>query len=146
MSLLFNKGGTWIKQNGWFQVGMGEYDSGEVCELVGIFLLDKIKEKYDKSNIGLYRHDGLSLYKNKSGTQLEKIKTNLQKIFKPFGLEIVAESNLRIVNYLDMTLNLNDGSFKPYLKRDDINEYINKESNHPPNLIKHLPESIEKQL
>ena len=146
MSLLFNKGGTWIKQNDWFQVGMGEYDSGEVCELVGIFLLDKIKEKYDKSNIGLYRHDGLSLYKNKSGTQLEKIKTNLQKIFKPFGLEIVAESNLRIVNYLDMTLNLNDGSFKPYLKRDDINEYINKESNHPPNLIKHLPESIEKQL
>ena len=29
-----------------------------------------------------------------------------------FGLEIVAESNLRIVNYLNGTLNLNDGSFK----------------------------------
>ena len=29
-----------------------------------------------------------------------------------FGLEIVAESNSRIVNYLNVTLNLNDGSFK----------------------------------
>ena len=42
--------------------------------------------------------------------QLERIKKSLQKTFKEFGLEIVAESNLRIVNYLDVTLNLNEGS------------------------------------
>ena len=46
-------------------------------------------------------------------TQLETIKKSLQKTFKDFGLEIAAESNLRIVNYLDVTLNLNDGSFRP---------------------------------
>ena len=78
-------------------------------------------------------------------TQLERIKKNLQKIFKDFGLEKVAESNLRIVNYLDVTLNLNDGSFRPCHKPDII-QYINKESNHPPNLIKHLPASIKKRL
>ena len=33
-----------------------------------------------------------------------------KKLFKEFDLEIVAESNLRIVNYLDVTLKLNDGS------------------------------------
>ena len=42
----------------------------------------------------------------------------------------MAEPNLRIVNYLDVTLNLNDGSFRPYDKPDDIIQYINKEFNH----------------
>ena len=38
-------------------------------------------------------------------------------------------SNLKIVNYLDVTLNLNNGSIKPYHRPDDIILYINKESN-----------------
>ena len=70
----------------------------------------------------------------------------MQKRFRDFGLEIVAEPNLRIVNYLDVALNLNGGSFRPCHKPDDIIQHINKESNHPPNLIKHLPASIEKRL
>ena len=88
----------------------------------------------------------MSVFKSKSGTQLEIIKKNLQKTFKDFGLEIVAESNFRIVNYLDVTLNLNNGSFKPYRKPDDIIQYINKESNHLPSIIKHLPASIENRF
>ena len=43
-------------------------------------------------------------------TRLERINKSLQKTFKEFGLEIVEESNLIIVNYLDVTLKLNDGS------------------------------------
>ena len=78
-------------------------------------------------------------------TQLERIKKSLENAFKDFGLEIVAESNLRIVNYLDVTLNLSDGFFRPCDKPDDI-QFINKEFNHPPNLIQHLPASIEKRL
>ena len=58
----------------------------------------------------------------------------------------MAESNLRIINDLDVTLNLNDGSFRPCNKPDDIIQYINKEFNHLPNLIKHLPASIGKRL
>ena len=45
-----------------------------------------------------------------------------------------------------MTLNLNDGSFRPCNKPNDIIQYINKEFNYPLNLIKHLPGSIEKRL
>ena len=52
--------------------------------------------------------------------QLERIKKSLQKTFKEFGLEIVAESNLRIVNYLDVTLKPNDGSFRPCDKPEGI--------------------------
>ena len=36
-------------------------------------------------------------------TQLEIIKKSLQKTFKDFGLEIAAQSNLGIVNYLGVT-------------------------------------------
>ena len=57
----------------------------------------------------------------------------------------MAESNLIIVNYLDVTLKLNDGSFRPCDKSDDIIQYINKEFNNPSNLIKPLPAYIEKQ-
>ena len=88
----------------------------------------------------------MSVFKNKSGTSLEKIKKSLQKSLKDFGLKIVAESNIRIVNYLDVTLNLNGGSFRLCHKPYDIIQYINKESNHPPNLIKHLSASAEKLL
>ena len=70
-----------MKKDGLFDVtmGVGVYDGAEVCELVGTFLLDKISEKYEKNNISLYRDGGLSVFKNKSGTQLERIKKELTK-------------------------------------------------------------------
>ena len=134
-----------MKKDSLSDVTMGAYDGEEVCQLVRTFLLDKISKKYDKNSIGLHRDDGLSVFINKSDTQLERIKKNLQKTFKDFGLEIVAESNLRTVNYVDVTLDLNNGSFTPYHKPDDI-QYINKESNYSPSIIKHLPASIKKQV
>ena len=127
-----------MKKDGSFDVTTGANDGVEVCELVGTYLLNKISEKYNKNSIGLYRNDGLSVFKNKNGTQLERIKKSLQKILKDFGLEIVVESNLRIVNYLDVTLNLNDGSIRPCHKLDDIIQYINKKSNHPLSTCQHL--------
>ena len=53
---------------------MGAYDGAEVCELVGTFLLEKISEICNKCDIGLYRDDGLAVFRNKSGTHLEKKK------------------------------------------------------------------------
>ena len=38
----------------------------------------QISEIFNKSNIGLYRDDGLSIFRNKSGTQLDKIKKKVQ--------------------------------------------------------------------
>ena len=53
-----------MKKDGLFDVTMGAYDDAEVCEIVGTFLLDKISVKYDKNSIGLYRDNGLSVFKN----------------------------------------------------------------------------------
>ena len=122
------------KEGNIFDVEIGVYDGAEVCQLVGTFLLEKVSEICNKSNIGLYRDDGLSIFRNKSGTQLEKMKKKLQRLFKEHDLEITAE-NLKIVNYLDVTFNLKDGTFRPYHKPDDQIQYIHTESNHPQILL-----------
>ena len=83
------------------------------------FLLEKISEICNKINIGLYRDVDLSVFRNKSGTQFEKIKKELQRLFKEYDLEITAESNQKIINYLDITWNLKDCNFRPYHKPDD---------------------------
>ena len=70
----------------------------------------------------------------------------MQRLFKEYDLEITAESKQKLVNYLDVTLNLQDGTFRPYHKPNDQIQYIHKESNHPPNIIKRIPVSIGTRL
>ena len=140
-SLLFDKDKPWIKREGnsLFDVTMGSYDRAEVCELVGIYVLNTLANKYDKSNIGLYRDDGLAAFKNISGSKADKIKKDITKIFKKIGLRITIQANLKVVNFLDITLNLNNGKYYPYRKPNDKRVYIHKQSNHPPNIIKNRP-------
>ena len=126
-----------------FDVAMGAYDGAEVREFVGTFLLEKISEVCNKGDVGLYWYDGLAVFRNKSGTHLENIKKKLQRLFKEYDLEIIAKSNQKIVNYLDITLNLKDGTFRLYHKPSDQMQCIHTESNHPLNNIKHMPASIE---
>ena len=146
-SLLFDKSQTWMKKGGdLFDVTMGAFDGAEICELVGIFMQHQISKHYDTTKIGLYRDDGLAAFKNTSGPQAERIKKKLNSIFKKHGLELVIECNKKIVDYLDVTFNLNDSSYKPYHKPGSKIQYINTESNHPPNIINQIPKTIEIRL
>ena len=45
-----------------------------------------------------------------------------------------------------MTFNLINGSYKPYKKPNDTLLYIKKNSNHPPQIIKKLPKTINDRL
>ena len=111
-SLLLNQEQTWMKKgNGMFHVLIGTYDGAEVCELIGILLLNLLGRQYDAKNIGLYRDDGLSIFKDCSGTQMKNIKKHLQKVFKKNGLEVLMECNMKVVNYLDPTFNLEGGTY-----------------------------------
>ena len=83
---------------------------------------------------------------NCSNPQMEKIKKSLQKVFKNNGLDGIIQCNMKIVNYLDVTFNLNDGTYGPYRKSDNIIQYIHVESNHPLNIIKQIAKIIEKHL
>ena len=57
-----------------------------------------------------------------------------------------AQSNLKVVNYLDVTLDLSTGKYYPYRKPDNNPLYINVNSNHPPSIIKQLPKSISTRI
>ena len=110
---------------------MGAYDGAEVCELVGSFLLYALSLKYNKTNIGLHRDDGLAVF----------------RFFKSSSdLKLIIKCNLNIADFLDVTLNFTHSTYKPYHKPNDENCYIHKESNHPTSITKQLPISIETRL
>ena len=53
-------------------------------------------------------------FRNKSGTQQEEIR-KIKKINQRIWLiEITTESRLKFADYLDVTLNLKDSTFRPY--------------------------------
>ena len=90
---------------------MGSYDGAETCELVGIYMLSLITPKF-KGQVGLYRDDGLSVCKA-TAKQIEKTKQEVSEIFKSNGLKITIEANKKTINFLDVTLDLPSGSYKP---------------------------------
>ena len=80
-----------------------------------------------------YRDDGLSVFRNISGRQAEEHnKKTIQNIFKDKGLQIIIKYNLKIVDYLDVTLNLNEGTYRPFHKPNEETIYIHIKSDHPP--------------
>ena len=113
---------------------MGAYDGTEVCELAGLFLLNNLENKFDKNSDGLYRHDG---------QQADKICKEFYQLFKENGLSLEIECNLKIANYLDITLDLNNGTYKPYRQPNNEILYIHAKSNDPVNVLRKLPISIK---
>ena len=94
------------KEGGSFDVTMRAFEGAEVCTLIVICMLYLIGKKYDSKNIGLYRDEGLAVFKNVSGPSSEKMKNHLQHLFKQKSLQIIIECNLKVVNYLDVAFNL----------------------------------------
>ena len=136
-SLLCHNNEPWVKRGeSNFDVTMGADDGAEVCELIGIFMLSLLSKHINKNHIRLYRDDGLDILKNTSSPEVEKLKKKFQKLFKEKDLDIIVQCNLKITNYLDITLNLNDGSYRPYRKPNEETTYIHVNSDHPSSVIK----------
>ena len=47
---------------------------------------------------------------------------------------------------LDVTFNITDFSYHPFNKTNNEINYIHKQSNHPPSIIKQLPLSVKRRL
>ena len=75
-TLLFNNNEPWVKKTGEenFDVPMGFYNDVEVCELVGTYILNKLKNITNKENIGLYRDDWLGIFQNIPKAEIERKK------------------------------------------------------------------------
>ena len=144
-SILINNNEVWTKRSHtMFDVTMGSFDGAESCELVGIYLLDTIKKKIS-GNFGLYRDDGLGAIRA-TPRQGEIMKKKLCALFRDEGLKITVETNQYVVNYLDVTLNLKDHTYRPFLKPNNIIKYVHRNSNHPPSITKNIPASINRRL
>ena len=91
-SLLFNNKSGWVKRgNPDFEVTIGSFDAVEICELVGVYILNIVDEKYEKERAGLHRDVGLACFENVSWK-------DVIKIFKQkFDLNIASETNLKTV-------------------------------------------------
>ena len=76
----------------------------------------------------------------------ERIKKDLTKQFASLGLRITIDTNLKVANSLDLTLNLRTGKYQPYRKPNDEPVYVHKSSNHPPSILRSIPASVSRRI
>ena len=94
----------------------------------------------------LYRVDGLIVLNKVNCQKTDKIRKKIIKVFKDNGCSIDIVTNLVEVNFLGVTFNLRNGSYRPYKKPNDELKYINVLSNHPPQILKQLTTTISDRL
>ena len=140
----------WQKRNGDFDVTMGAPDGAEVCELVGLYILHKVKAdpRLKKLNFGLYRDDGLGIHPRLTTRELKQLHLDLKEVFTDMQLRITFENEkgTKTVNFLDITLDLVEDKHKPYKKPNDTSLYVHMKSNHPPTVLKQVPIGINQRL
>ena len=107
-------------------------------------MLSLILAKF-KDRVSLYRNDGLAVCRA-TPKEIEKTKQEVSKSFKSNGLKITIEANKKTINFLDVTFDLTSNSYKPFMKPNNKLLYVNRQSNHPPALLKNIPENINKRL
>ena len=149
-SVLIHEGVAWSKKDDSsnFDIPMGSYHGAEVCELVGLFLLNEIRNGgiFENDKFGIYRDDGLAIVKATSGSILERISKKLRKICDKYKLKITIDSNLFKTEFLDVILDLKNDCYGPYRKPNSEALYVHSKSNHPKYVIKHIPQSINGRL
>ena len=84
--------------------------------------------------------------KNNNGHQDDKTRKELIKVFQTHGLKLEFEFSLKTVDYLDITFDLNTGSYRPYRKPNNDTRYINAKSKHPSFILKQISTAISKQI
>ena len=67
-SVLTYDGKVWTSkdQESSFDVPMGSYFGAGLCDLIGLYILDRLGKTYMSNQIGLYRDDGLAIIKHKT--------------------------------------------------------------------------------
>ena len=122
---------------------MGSYDGAEACELVGLFLLSKLQHL--NLILGLFWDDGLGVC-SLSAFEAEDARQEVCRIFQSFNLKITSAVNHKIVNFLDVNLDLETGLYRSYRKENDTLLYVNRKSNHPPSILKNIPAGVDNRL
>ena len=147
-AFLFYNGDPWIKKDltEHFDVTEGSFDGAELCELVGLFLLNKLNSIVTDGSVGIYRDDGLAVVHKYSGPQMDRLRKHIIDLFKRYGFQITIQINLKVTDFLDVYLDLENDKYHPYHKPNDTPLYVHRDSNHPLNILKQLPKMTSERL
>ena len=114
-AFLFYDDDPWVKKDTsqHFDVTEGSFDGAEACELVGLFLLNQLEDIITNGSVGVYRDDGLAVVHKYSGPQMDRLRKNIINFFRQHGFQITIEINLKITDFLDIYLDLENDKFYP---------------------------------
>ena len=98
-----------------FDVLMGAYDLAQVADLIGIYILYTLGRIVNLEQVELYQDDGIIFIPDSNSPKTSKIQ-KIIRAFKLLGIWIEIIPNLKIVDFFDVVLNLNNGAFKPFSK------------------------------
>ena len=143
-AMICTGGENWVKKgDSSFDTTIGSLDGAETCELVGLYLLNEVNKILPEG--GLYRDDGLAVAKL-SGPQWASTEKEMHRMFKENGLQITIVKGMKRTDFLDVVMDLETGMISPFCKPNNRIKYINTQSNHPSNIIKELPNSINSRI
>ena len=147
-AFLYFDGNPWVKKDveEHFDVTEGSFDGAEVCELVGLFMLTQLNELITNGSVGLYRDDGLAAIHRYSGPEMDRLRKRVIDLFRFHGFQITIDINLKITDFLDVQLDLENDKYYPYKKPNDQPMYVHRDSNHPLIILKQLPKMTAQRL
>ena len=95
--------------------------------------------------VGLYRDDGLSIVRGGPG-EVERVTKKLHKLFETEGLKITCKAGNQRTDFLDLYFDLKYDKYRQWRKPNSNPLYVHKDSNHPPQVLKEIPNMIEKMV
>jgi hypothetical protein len=147
-SILSYDNRIWRKKNDpdLFDVPMGSFHGAEVCDIIGLFLLHKLSQIFKEQSYGLYRDDGLAILDWAPPRELDNLRKKAISIMLEAGFKITIEIGHTKTDFLDVTLDLYNDTFRPFRKPNSSLSYIHKSSNHPFHIKTVLPYMVEDRL
>ena len=147
-TVLLYEDNIWKKKgdNDLFDVPMGSFHGAEICDIVGLHILSKLGQLPGMECVGLYRDDGLAIIDWGQPRTLDRLRKQTIAVMKELGFKITLDVGSTRTDFLDVSLDLANDSFRPFRKPNGRLSYIHQDSNHPAHIKKTLPIMIEKRL
>ena len=136
-----------------FNISMGSYHSAQIADLISLKLAYDCEQEITKKSLpkssapAIYRDDIITLSNAKKSTRsLTKITEAIQKTTKKAGFNLKPDDWSNKTNFLDITINLEKSKTAPYRKPNHSKNYVNKQSNHAPAILKQIPIGVTERI
>lgn len=118
-TVFFQQRFNMVKQfdhKGSFDVTMGVYDSTNIYNLIGQYILDTLGKKFLLVHFVLYRNEALAISSRAKGHTLDRFRKDQISTLNSMRFKITIKIILTTVDFQDVTLDLGSGTYKSYCK------------------------------